>query len=138
MYRSNFILASFGLAILLSTTAESGIIRVPEDSTTIQEGVNGAVAGDTVDVGPGTYFEHVTVGKEILIKGRYGADSTIISGSGSGSCLTFTNNVGNNCIIRGFKFTNAQYGAELSGGRPLIGHEIDSCIFVGFTSFHII
>ncbi len=41
-----------------------------------------AVAGDTVLVGPGTYFEHVPLdGKSLVLRSTSGADATVLDGS---------------------------------------------------------
>jgi hypothetical protein len=49
-------------------------INVPEDQTTIQNGINAAVDGDTVLVQPGIYFENINFsGKNIVVTSLYAA-----------------------------------------------------------------
>jgi len=123
--------ASVFVFLLVFEFASANIINVPGDSSSIQGAINGANVGDTVIVAPNTYYENLTINKEILVESSGGRDVTFINGSGGNTCLTFTNNVGNSCIFRKFTMTNSIYGAGLNSGRPLI----DSCKFEGLSSF---
>jgi len=75
--------------LLLSHTAFSKVIRVPQDYSTIQMGINAAVNGDTVLVSDGTYYENIMIiGKEIVLASQFLIDGdtihiykTIINGS---------------------------------------------------------
>ena len=57
-----FILLAIASSIISATT-----INIPEDFTTIQEGINAAETGDTVLVGLGTYYENLILDKEIVL-----------------------------------------------------------------------
>ena len=46
------------ISLILVSSLQADVIHVPGDSTTIQGGINGASAGDTVLVAPGTYYEY--------------------------------------------------------------------------------
>ncbi len=95
------------LLIVCTATVQAGIIHVPTDSTTIQGGITGAVNGDTVMVHPGTYVENIDfIGKEIVVIGEYGPDSTVIDGNQMGSVVTFKSGENVNSIIEGFTITN--------------------------------
>ena len=94
------ILSLFSLLFsLLSAT----IINIPTDYSTIQEGINASVDGDTVLVADGTYYENLIIDKDIMIgshfilNGSYShRNATIIDGSHYdedsgpfGSCVLF-------------------------------------------------
>ncbi len=73
------------------------IINVPEDYSTIQEGIDASIDGDTVLVWPGTYNEHTYFnGKSILLCSRRGPDSTIVRSVHIGGGLNIT------ACLRGF------------------------------------
>ena len=90
------ILFGFGLISFLFATT----INIPSDYTTIQEGINASVDGDTVLVAQGTYSENLILANEIVLTSHAIYDdldsqwldndninNTIISGAHSGSCL---------------------------------------------------
>jgi hypothetical protein len=57
--------------------AEAGTIVVPDDYLTIQEAINAAVPGDTVNVRAGTYGEYVVVNKSISLIGESSSTTQI-------------------------------------------------------------
>lgn len=73
------------------STASDSIIRVPQDYGTIQEAINAANPGDTIEVAAGEYPEHVLVNKSVTLKGDNRA--SIIVGDGSTKIIEV--NVGN-------------------------------------------
>ena len=54
-------------SILAVSTLAAAIINVPEDYSTIQEGINASVEGDTVLVAQGNYVENLVLEKEIVL-----------------------------------------------------------------------
>lgn len=102
---------TFIFLLLLFSHLIAGIINVPIDEETIQDGIEEADEGDTVLVSPGTYFEHIILNKEIVLASHAIYDDletnwhsnqniqeTIISGANEpedpdrGSCLVIHNN----------------------------------------------
>ncbi len=67
-------------AILLSPMPGRGValaaahLRVPSAYPTIQKALDAASAGDTVQVAAGTYFEHITLKKGVILEGGWKAD----------------------------------------------------------------
>jgi hypothetical protein len=53
----------------------------------IQDAINAASSGDTIDIGAGTYAEHLDIEKSLTLLGA-GMASTIIDGSNSGTVVT--------------------------------------------------
>jgi len=96
----------------------AAVIRVPADRPTIQSGINFAVAGDTVLVAPGTYFERLNLnGKAITLTSESGPDVTIIDGSNVGTVITCRSHEGTNTVISGFTL---QHGNSSTGGGILL------------------
>jgi hypothetical protein len=61
------------LFVLGAVEAHATNIRIPGDQPTIQAGLDAAVAGDTVLVGCGTYYEHdLTVMLGITLRSETG------------------------------------------------------------------
>jgi hypothetical protein len=60
------------VSTLMITSAQSRIINVPSQYTTIQSAINASVNGDTVLVAPGAYRENVIFrGKKIVLTSRF-------------------------------------------------------------------
>ncbi|HSG98685.1 MAG TPA: PKD domain-containing protein, partial [candidate division Zixibacteria bacterium] len=104
-------------ALSLSTVSAT-IIHVPTDQSTIQDGINAAVSGDTVLVAPGEYIENITFdGKDILLTSNFllthhqdDIYNTIINGSqpattDTGSVVRFVNGETNAAVLQGFTIT---------------------------------
>lgn len=72
---------------------------------TIQHAVDAANSGDTIQVMPGTYYEHILVAdKDIEIIGNpLAPETTVIDGSDNGKCIKFTNSSGR---LAGFTVQN--------------------------------
>ena len=78
---------------------------------TIQEGINNATAGGTVYVYNGTYYEHVTVNKQLSLVGE-SREGVIVNGNGTGNIL-YVLPFASNTNIDTFTITNGAYGIYL-------------------------
>ncbi len=94
-------------------------IIVPDQFSTIQEAVNGAIEGDTIFVRSGVYFEHVVVNKSLSLVGE-DASATIIDGNNTGHVV---NVVSDNVNIADFtvRHSGSIEWPELDAGICLNG-----------------
>lgn len=99
---------------LMPIAVGAKIILVPDDSSTIQAGINGCIEGDTILVARGVYYETINfLGKNITVVSEYvfdqdieTIDSTIIDGSGTSSVVTFNSREDTTARIHGFTIRN--------------------------------
>jgi len=87
-------------------------IVVPNDYSTIQEGINNANEGDTIFVSSGIYYEHVMVNKTGLTVVGENMDAAIIDGGGEGVLVEIC---ANDVEIRGFTLRNGGSCCDGSG-----------------------
>jgi hypothetical protein len=111
------------------TSDLAGCGSVANPCNTIQNGVDNAIAGDTVQVAAGTYTETVIVNKSLTLLGaQNGVDArtrsaapsseSVVNGSGGGFNITVSN-----VAINGFRIENASGpGVKVSG--PIDGIQI--------------
>jgi len=115
--------------ILITQTVFSQIITIKQDGTgdftTIQEGINTSVDGDTVLVYPGTYYENILYsGKEITLASLYLTtqdksyiNNTIIDGHKNGSCVRIMSGEDESTVLFGFTLQNGTgYSDDMIGG----------------------
>ena len=101
------ILQSFLIIISFSFTA---VLSVPEEYSTIQEGIDAVSDGDTVLVAVGIYYENINFnGKNIAVIGE-NRETTIIDGGQNGSVVI----IDNNATLMDFSIINGY--AEEGGG----------------------
>ena len=105
------------LSVALATAAHSTTWQVSPDGTgdalTIQAGVDSAAAGDTVQVAPAVYLEHVSLGKPLVLRSSGGSATTTIDGP-LGSVPTVAVTV-DGASVDGFTLTGGSFGLRLDG-----------------------
>jgi len=127
-----FVLAS-GLIWAISATAYGEIISVPSpEYPTIQEGINAADTGDTVQVAAGTYLEKITMKSGVVIQGA-GQGVSIIDGEGSGPVVT-ANGVNSAAKLDGFTITNGNTDAGGGMYNSNSSPTVSNCTFSGNTA----
>ncbi|MFA6457704.1 MAG: right-handed parallel beta-helix repeat-containing protein, partial [Bacteroidota bacterium] len=128
-------------------------IRVPQDQTTIQKGINTAQNGDVVLVSEGTYKENLVINKKITVASQFFVDKdtshiskTIIDGStpsnsDSMSVVTIDGATDTTTVVSGFTITGGKgnrrlslppqswywrtgSGVDIAGGGARISHNI--------------
>jgi parallel beta-helix repeat protein len=92
----------------LNVKASPDTIRVPQDYPTIQEAINQANPGDTIQVSSGTYYENIFINKTLTLIGE-DKNNTILIGSG---CTVIQANL-TTVNISGFTIQNGTNGITL-------------------------
>lgn len=109
---------SISFVCLLSVTcgAVAATIRVPEDQPGIQAGINVAVPGDTVLVGPGTWAGWLNFrGKDITLESVEGPSATTIDGGSAPSAVAIFSGETADAVLRGFTVVGSGNGTLYEG-----------------------
>jgi len=95
-----------------------GMLHVPEQYATIQEAVDAAMDGETIEVHGGTYYGSVMIDKPLEL---IGFDRPVINASGRslGVALRATG-----CVIDGFRITGAMTGISLESTDNIVRNNI--------------
>ncbi|MEM7262890.1 MAG: right-handed parallel beta-helix repeat-containing protein [Planctomycetota bacterium] len=102
------------VALGMSEADAQNLIRVPVDVPTIQEAIDLAIDGDTIQVDAGDYFENLVIsGKNIDLIGA-GADVTSVDPVIGATVLVLAD--GANGMIRGLSFQGGNAPVGLRGG----------------------
>lgn len=125
-------LLTAGIILVLTSWCAAGVVHVPGDQPTIQEGIDAAVSGDSVLVDPGVYTGIGNQKIEFLYKSLTlasvaGPDMTIID------CQADTANLGdkygfriiyniNPVVIEGFTVRNCS--GDTAGGAYIVGSSV--------------
>lgn len=114
-------------------------VRVPEEFTTIQQGIDSVTSGDTVLVGDGIYTgsgnrDLSFYSRHIVLRSENGPEATIIDCAGSKDvnhrAFYFFSHEDTACSVEGFTIQNGYAGFK--GGAILIedsSPKIENCIF---------
>jgi hypothetical protein len=124
---------------VLVTGSDTNFDKSPNDCTdpeapcaTIQHAINVSTAGDLIFLGPGTYFENVTVTADITVQGDGTGGSTV---NGSDLDTVFRVGGGITAGLSGLTITagNAQPATNTSGGAIVNNGtlKVNECTIVG-------
>jgi parallel beta helix pectate lyase-like protein len=97
------------------------------DASTVQAGIDSAVAADTVLVGPGKYFERITFrGRDIVLRSSAGPAQTILDASDlGGRVVTFEAGESRAALLEGFTITHGLGGILIINSQPsIVGNTI--------------
>ncbi len=89
------------------------VINVPGDFATIQEAIDAATEGDTINVAAGTYNEKLDISKNNITLQGAGKDTTIITGPGDGKTSTVDLKNVKGILIDGFLIKGGKNGIGL-------------------------
>ncbi len=139
--RRGICLFVFVLFVSVAESPLAGVINVPADQPTIQEGINAAVGGDTVLIADGTYTgagnrDIDFGGKAITVTSVNGAEATIIDCEQSGRGFIFDSGEDAGSILHGLTILHARAdtGAALyiNAASPVI----EACVFQARDAVH--
>lgn len=133
-----FLIQVFIAVLIFALPVSAGIINVPGDYPTIQEGINASLDEDTVLVAGGIYSgpgnrEISTAGKAITVMGGEGAVNTVIDGEGLYIGFFIANQEQSTTVIQGFTIRNVGVGIFCNLTYPTV----KSNIFENFLSYGI-
>jgi len=122
------------LFLIYFASLSATIINIPEDFSTIQEGITSSIQGDTVLVAPGTYVENINYsGKNITVASLFHTtqdtsyiSQTIIDGDSIDSVVTFESGEDSTAVLTGFSITNGSNfhggGIHCYGSNPILAN----------------
>ena len=121
--RGHLLFAALLIAISSIGCAQAATIYVPDNYTKIQWAVDNASAGDTIIVRDGTYYESITVSKQLTIKSENGTANCIVNGGGSDVFTLEADGI----RIEGFTITGGNDGIDIrSNNNSISNNDISS------------
>jgi nitrous oxidase accessory protein len=126
-----FVLSIASVTAFILVHAESKVLIVPDDYSTIQDAIDNASEGDTIYIKKGVYVENPVVNKTVSLVGEYWAETVIDVTAGlkvESDNVTVTGLTiydgwdgislsADNCNISGNKITDATTGIQISNGE---------------------
>ncbi|MCB2211059.1 T9SS type A sorting domain-containing protein [bacterium] len=123
-------------AVLFAGSAWATVINVPADYNTINQAIDNAVAGDTVQVAPGTYTESVDFdGKELVVQGDINNPAAVvIDASGFSVGVRLDGEISSAAVLEGFTVDGATNNIYVnSNSNPTVRH----CVISNATDYAI-
>ena len=130
-------LAIVALALSLPVKIVAGVVLVPGDAPTIQQGLDMSASGDTVLVAPGVYTGPLNRdldfhGKSTVLSSAAGPEATVIDCESLGRALIARSDEDTTSVVRGFTIAN---GAASTGSAIYVldgsGLKIEDCVITG-------
>lgn len=98
------------------------------DLATIQDAIDQAASGDTIDVTPGRYAAHLWIeSKSVVLRSTDGPEATILTGEGqrdAGPVVHFFYELGTGSAIEGFTIEEGETGIHCTSASPVIRNNI--------------
>ncbi len=103
--------------LLIPLYSHAKIINIPNDFSTIQQGIDEATDGDEIEIEPGTYKENLTLKSNIALHGLETA-RTIIDAPNSSPAISINNYT--NVTIQNLTFTSSTIGIQITNSTSNI------------------
>lgn len=113
-------MVALGLSCLFAIPASAITLSVPGDYSMIQEAINAASAGDTVEIASGTFIENIVTTVPLTIQGS-GPGTVISPASGVAVTLASGMDSENHSVLRNVSITGATTGISAGGYTTLEG-----------------
>jgi predicted outer membrane repeat protein len=125
-----------GSVFLVSPGVEAATLSVPSQFPTIAAALAAAIAGDTVLVSPGTYFERLTMKNGVILRGAAMANPPVVDAQGLGVAIRATN-CGSSTQVKDMIFRNG-FGIGFGGGAQIVASSLtfERCRFENNTAMH--
>lgn len=99
------LVALFAVMVFLSIGTASAATHYVHPGESIQDAIDAASSSDTIEVYSGTYYEHVDVTKQLVLRGvDTGEGKPIVDASGNGSAIILC---ADGTVLEGFEVTNS-------------------------------
>lgn len=113
------------VAAILANPVGAGTIYVPAEYATIQEAIDNSSSGDTVLVGPGTYYESLDYhGRDIVVKSTDGPLQTTITNDPDQTLVLFDEGETVAAVLQGFRLEGGWIGIRFQNSAATIRHNI--------------
>ena len=120
MYRTLLSLTLFTLLLLGTSPALGQTTYTVSSGDSIQDAIDNAENGDTIEVEDGTYQESLTISKALTIQAAAGVNAEDITIGGVADACRDINITSNNVTLDGISVSGAQGAAGCDGGEAVI------------------